>query len=339
MLFAGCSIYMASTLPIARSPENLRAEMTMEQVDSKYGFPIAMGVNSEGCHTEQIQFIDGVRIGWKVARFCTHSVLDALSYGLWEFIGTPYEALNRNYPIYVYYVIYDEQNRVVRKVNADSDEGRQLSKLNWTVPYIENLKVNKDKKLRQQHLGKCIDNVVPEKTVVKVPKAVKEVAVSSSYEIDKFEREQGDEFAYSFELTANNPLSFGEVEKIKRELRQSILEDYRMAFGSRNGISLQADFPEFSISKNRIVGKAVIMQLSVQSLTYDADHSKGVIRVKMGAYSFEEVRRIVRRNIENIVRDKNIALATGEIPPETRFCIGNERVTDEGIMEIEFEAL
>lgn len=165
------------------------------------------------------------------------------------------------------------------------------------------------------------------------------LSVTSAYEIDKLERVQGEEFAYAFEITAKSALNLAEAEKIKKELRQTFIDDYRATYGVKSGVSLQVDFPEYSIAKDKITGKSVIMQLTVLSLKYNAERSTGVIRVKMGAYSFEDVRRIVRRNIENIVRDKNIALSTGEIPPETRFSIGDERVTGDGIMEIEFEAL
>lgn len=177
------------------------------------------------------------------------------------------------------------------------------------------------------------------KTSQKSVSAKTDDSALASYVIDKLERVQGEEFAYAFEITAKSALNLAEAEKIKKELRQTFIDDYRATYGVKSGVSLQVDFPEYSIAKDKITGKSVIMQLTVLSLEYNSERSTGVIRVKMGAYSFEEVRRIVRRNIENIVRDKNIALSTGEIPPETRFCIGNEQVTDEGIMEIEFEAL
>lgn len=179
----------------------------------------------------------------------------------------------------------------------------------------------------------------PVKTNLRPANISVERVSTASYEIDKLERVQGEDFAYVFEITSKSALSLADAEKIKKELRQTFIDDYRATYGVKSGVSLQVDFPEYSIAKDKISGKSVVMQLTVLSLEYNAERSTGVIRVKMGAYSFEEVRRIVRRNIENIVRDKNIALSTGEIPPETRFCIGNERVTGEGIMEIEFEAL
>jgi hypothetical protein len=100
---------------------------------------------------EQIQFIDGIPIGWKVVRFCTHGVLDAATYFLWEFIGTPLELYYSDYPTYVYYVIYDSDGKIVRAVDAQTPEGREYSKLQWTLPFVDELKVNKDASVRNRY--------------------------------------------------------------------------------------------------------------------------------------------------------------------------------------------
>lgn len=143
-VFSGCSIYMAANLPIERPPSGLYTGKSMVEVDGRYGFPVAVGTTVDGEYAEQIQFIDGVSIGWKTARWCIHSTLDALSYCLWEFIGTPIEWANKDYPIYVYYIIYDSEGNIIRAVDRNSPEGVEISKLPWTVPFITDLKVNKD---------------------------------------------------------------------------------------------------------------------------------------------------------------------------------------------------
>ena len=45
----------------------------------------------------------------------------------------------------------------------------------------------------------------------------------------------------------------------------------------------------------------------------------------------------MRRNIETLARDKNIALVTGEIPPNARFYSLGESLKDGNILEIEFK--
>ncbi len=150
-LLSGCSIVMSSKLPIDRPPEELTAGVSMAYVDHRFGYPIACGLDSGGNYAEQIQFIDGIPIGWKVARFCTHGVLDAATYFLWEFIGTPLELYYSDYPTYVYYVIYDSDGKIVRAVDAQTPEGREYSKLQWTLPFVDELKVNKDASVRNRY--------------------------------------------------------------------------------------------------------------------------------------------------------------------------------------------
>ena len=86
-----------------------------------------------------------------------------------------------------------------------------------------------------------------------------------------------------------------------------------------------------------VEGRAEVMRISVVSLQYDATRRKGVISVKIGANRFEDARKWVRKNIETLAKDKNIALVTGTIPPEARFYLGAERVKEGNVLEIEFE--
>lgn len=167
--------------------------------------------------------------------------------------------------------------------------------------------------------------------------ATSKVGSEISYQIETFERLNEDEFAYAFKLTTDKPLGLSRANQIKNELRVSVADEYRAIRGPSAGSSILVDFPEFVISKCSIFGKAVVIQINIDSLRYDTTTHKGVIIVKIGSQKFEDVRRTVRRNIEMIVRDKNIALTTGSIPPEAHFFIGNERVNN-GMLEIEFEA-
>ena len=162
-LLGGCSIIMASKLPIARPPEKLVEGVERAFVDGHYGYPLAIGKNGAGLYTEQIQFIDGTPVGWKIARCCIHGGLDACTYFLWEFIGTPIELCNMKYPVYVYFVIYDENNRIIRTVNADTPEGKKYMALDWSVPRDPDLKVNLNDNVRKESIG------VPPKNVASVP--------------------------------------------------------------------------------------------------------------------------------------------------------------------------
>ncbi|MDO5462803.1 MAG: hypothetical protein Q4F99_04905 [bacterium] len=136
--FSGCAIIMSSTLPVERSPERLVAGMSQERVDRTYGAPIATGMSADNKeYIEQIQFIDGTPVGWKIARIHIHSFLDSWTFFLWEIPGTIIEMCNDDYSEYTYFVIYDDEDNVVRKVPLNSPEGCTLSALPWASKEID----------------------------------------------------------------------------------------------------------------------------------------------------------------------------------------------------------
>lgn len=158
------------------------------------------------------------------------------------------------------------------------------------------------------------------------------------YNVEKLSRVSGDDFAYQFVVRLND-VSAGSlkgIRLIKRELCDFIAEDYVSAYGG-NVREVQVDFPEFSMNDSVIEGRAEVMRIAVKSLRYDAQAQKGVIAVKIGANRFEDARKWVRKNIESLAKDKNIALTTGQIPPAARFYLGAERVLEGNVLEIEFE--
>ena len=157
------------------------------------------------------------------------------------------------------------------------------------------------------------------------------------YVIEHFERTSNDDFAYSFRLRLNDgaPSGLSAMSQIKNELRQAVVSDYAATYGGADEV--RVDFPEFSMKEGVVGGRAEVMRIAVQSLRYDSAAQKGVISVKIGANRFEDARKWVRKNIEALAKDKNIALTTGQIPPNARFYLGAERVLEGNILEIEFE--
>ena len=80
-----------------------------------------------------------------------------------------------------------------------------------------------------------------------------------------------------------------------------------------------------------------MLTISVASLIYDPNTRKGKLAVRVNANQYEEARQWVRKNIETLARDKNIALTTGEIPPAAKFYLGREEFKDGNTLEIEFK--
>lgn len=352
LLWSGCAIVMSSTLPIARPPKNIVQGMSMREVDRAYGFPVAAGELESG-HIEQLQFIDGVPIGWKVARFCIHTVLDGCTYCLWELLGTPIEMANRDFTTYVYFVIYDADGKVVRTVDAASPEGRRLAALPWAVPRNENLQVNKMRDVRNNVLahnipkaempeleeGMSVAKRVPEKSGDDTEQSSLVSTNGLKYAIQNFRRTSNEGYAYSFKIAFSEKenVDIATMQRIKREVVKVVEEDYRVAVGIAASETVHIDFPEFTVSNGVVEGLAAVMTVSVSSLKYDERTQKGMISVKIGGNRFENARKWLRDNIETIVRDKNIALRTGELPPNKKFFLGTERVLEGNILEIEFE--
>ena len=172
----------------------------------------------------------------------------------------------------------------------------------------------------------------------KSAKAPPAAASPGQYSIESFSRTADDDFAYVFRLRLKDgaDAGLGALNRIKQELRQEVVSDYMSAYGGNAG-EVKVDFPEFSMKDAVIEGRAEVMRIAVKSLRYDAQAQKGVIAVKIGANRFEDARKWVRKNIETLAKDKNIALTTGRVPDEARFYLGAERVKDGNVLEVEFE--
>jgi hypothetical protein len=124
---------------------------------------------------------------------------------------------------------------------------------------------------------------------------------------------------------------------IQNEFRDAVRKDYHGTYLGTNSDSLIVDFPEYKLINGKIVGRAVVLTISVASLAYDPNTRTGKLAVKVNANQYEEARKWVRKNIETLARDKNIALVTGEIPPAAKFYLGREELKDGNILEIEFK--
>ena len=174
---------------------------------------------------------------------------------------------------------------------------------------------------------------------VKVPSLRTVTVQSSAYKIVSFDRESGNGFAYRFVLSLRDEdkTSLQVLRLVQKEFRAAVKEDYIESFPGVRQDSLYVDFPEYKLSSGKIEGRAVVLTISVTSLTYDPNTRTGRLAVKVNANQYEEARKWIRKNIETLARDKNIALTTGEIPPAAKFYLGREELKDGNVLEIEFK--
>ena len=145
-------------------------------------------------------------------------------------------------------------------------------------------------------------------------------------------------FAYVFELELSSGVeaSLKTIKTVKHDFRKAVRDDYAESFSGTSVGSLYVEFPEFVLNARRIRGKAVVMSMVVLSMRYEPLTRTGHIVVRINGNRFEETRKWIRRNIETVARDKNIALTTGEIPPAAKFYLGREELKDGNVLEIEF---
>lgn len=155
-------------------------------------------------------------------------------------------------------------------------------------------------------------------------------------EIDYWNKDDEYGHRYSFTMRIRGGGRDSMRESMQEAIRTKIRDDYVASFPDVAARSLVVDFPEFSLRDGVITGRAIVLSLSVESLRYDPDTHTGMMRVRIGEGQFEDARRYARRNIEILVRDKNIALDAQTIPSAATFYTHDERLKGD-VLEISFK--
>ena len=183
LLLNGCSIIKAARQPLDRPPEAIVPGRTQTSMDKIYGQPVAVGMSADGKdYIEQLQFVDGIPWGWKIGRIVAHSILDGCTFFLWEFVGFPIELINSGYPEYIYYVVYDDNNNVIKAVSQDSVEGRKYATLPWSVPRQKYVHVNRRKTVERLSLEERI--AAAEKIINETNKAIQSKNIENKESIN-----------------------------------------------------------------------------------------------------------------------------------------------------------
>ena len=159
-----------------------------------------------------------------------------------------------------------------------------------------------------------------------------------NFDVTDFHRTDADSHRYIFSLVSTNKnASLRGSLATKRVLSDTIRHDFAASYPSVNRTVLAVDFVEYEFADGVIKGVADVLPLNILSYNYDKYTRKGCMRIKVRTNHFNAARQYVRQNVESIVRDKNIALIVGEIPPNARFYLLDESV-DDGVLVINFKA-
>ena len=155
------------------------------------------------------------------------------------------------------------------------------------------------------------------------------------YRIVKCERDRANDFSYSFELKPEENIKDKKgFERVLNSFADSVREMYADTFPGVKAASLKVDFPRTSMENGNLTGRAVVLSV-MPKLTYDHVSRKGTISVRVRADQRAEARSWLRRTIEVIAQDKNIALGSGTTLPKGRYRIIRENPSKDTI-EIEF---
>ena len=156
------------------------------------------------------------------------------------------------------------------------------------------------------------------------------------YRIVSFARKADSDFAYDFALEMNDNPSIETFFGIQGVFAREVLSAYKMEHPDVDVNSLKVDVQP-QLSGGRIVGRAAVLTIVPLSQSYDANTRMGKLSVRFNIGQAVEARAWIRRNIETLVRDKNVALTTGQLPSAATYYLLGERVNGD-TMEVEFKA-
>ena len=124
-MLSGCSVFMAAKQPPKKDLSVLKKGTARNEVIAELGSP-EWSEKVEGKTTDVFSFRQGYSKGAKVGRAAFHGVADVFSFGLWEVIGTPVEAIADGEQIKLQ-IKYDEDDRVNEVTYLDNKTSKSSS--------------------------------------------------------------------------------------------------------------------------------------------------------------------------------------------------------------------
>lgn len=163
---------------------------------------------------------------------------------------------------------------------------------------------------------------------------------AQAYTVLAFGREEGNDFTYIFKLRLKDGGNDTLIpEALKRELKIYVVEDYAESFSDVDVSSLYVDFDAGKVVNGIVEGRASVVKINVVSFDYSPQTRIGKISAAFDRDQLQVARSYIERNIATLVRDKNIALITGEVPAEATVRIEDQKVKEDGVLEVVFKAV
>lgn len=121
VFLSSCSVYMAATQDSRKDTESVVKGSPRALVLGKLGQPVSTEKTDKGVKKDYFSFNQGYSGGTKAVRAVGHGVMDVLTLGIWEVIGTPIEGVADGQEMN-FEITYDKNDKVDKmKVFSDGE--------------------------------------------------------------------------------------------------------------------------------------------------------------------------------------------------------------------------
>ena len=165
-------------------------------------------------------------------------------------------------------------------------------------------------------------------------------SAESRYSVAKFAKAQNATCQYDFEVRLVGDGTFETAEKVRSAIRRQLVKEF-LAANPHDGIDdVRTSFLSWDQQESMIKGSVAVMKVSAVRIEYDAATRCGKIAVRLDGRDVAAARKWALENIAELATGKNVTHVVGKPPPPgASFNIGNERMTEGGLLEIEFSTL
>ena len=159
----------------------------------------------------------------------------------------------------------------------------------------------------------------------------------SSYSVVRFVKIPGAASQYDFEVRLNGNNTFEADKRVESAIRRHLVEEFLAENPHDSADDVRISRRSWDHSGETIKGSVVAMKVSAVRLEYDDTTGRGKIAVRLDGRNVSAAKEWALKNIEDLASGKNIVLVAGKPPPPGAcYKVGNERMTDDGLLEIEF---
>ena len=163
----------------------------------------------------------------------------------------------------------------------------------------------------------------------------------SPWEIETVEAFRGGRAVYLVTIRDAAKKAFEVEREVRPEIERNLREAFVASMPGMDGQRVKAyAVAEYEGRAIRFRGVAFSVQPLTDGWRYDADTQRGSVRLRISeGMSPDEAKRWARENIEAIVKEKNVALEVGALPPSGAVYRSLGESLEDGVLTVEFEAV